>query len=364
MTTSTKIKRRYPYEPDYAVPPGETLSEVLSSLHMTQKSLATRTGLTEQTIVRILKGEQPISFETANRFELVTGVPARLWNNLEMQYREQLSKIQQRRDLERSVEWLRSIPTGELVARGVIPDATDKVDLLQATLKFYGVSSVQAWEEVWEAPEVAARRSRCFETQHGPASAWIRLGELQAQQIDCAPFDRGKFEKAVQAIRYLTRENRSVIQREMGRFCAEAGVALALVREMSKVPWNGATKWLSPQKAMVLLSLRGKGEDIFWFSFFHEADHVLHGKKQRLYIADKDSDDPEERKADRFAAETLIPAKHNARIRGITTRAEIRELAEELGISPGIVAGRFRHLTKRWEFFKDLTRTFKWGGEE
>jgi len=54
----------------------------------------------------------------------------------------------------------------------------------------------------------------------------------------------------------------------MKQLCAEAGVAIALVPEMKNVPWNGATKWLTPRKVMILLCLRGKGEDKFWFSFF------------------------------------------------------------------------------------------------
>ena len=95
----------------------------------------------------------------------------------------------------------------------------------------------------------------------------------------------------------------------MQELCAEAGVALVFIPEMKKVPWNGATKWLSSEKAMIILNLRGKGEDLFWFSFFHEAGHVLTGKKQHLYIAEKHDDSPEEKKADAFASEILIPAK-------------------------------------------------------
>lgn len=360
MSIPTRKKPRLEFQPDYAVAPGETLAELIESLDMTQKDLAVRTGLTEQSIVRILKGEQPISFETANKLELVTSVPARMWNNLEMQYREQLSKIEQQKQLEQSLDWLKAIPTKELVERYAIPDEKDKIMLLHETLKFYGVSSVIAWQDVWSAPKVAARRSDCFETQPGPASAWIRLGELQAQQLACAPFARQKFEQVIQSIRTLTTENPAVFIERMRSICAEAGVALTLVPEIKKVPWNGASKWLSPQKAMILLNLRGNGEDIFWFSFFHEAYHVLYGKKQRLYIAEKNSSDPEEQKADCFAANILIPISYNPQIAAITTRKEVHALARTLGISPGIVAGRYRHLTNQWTHFKDLTRTFTW----
>jgi Plasmid maintenance system antidote protein len=263
-----RAKRKDEFEPDYAVPPGATLHEVMESLQMSQKELAQRTGLTEQTLTRIFKGDQPISYETANRLELVTGVPARMWNNLEAQYREQLAKQEERQRLEADKAWLKTIPIKELIERGhVVPD-DDKVNLVRKVLAFFGVCSVQAWQEIWAAPAVAARRSRCFESRPGDAAAWIRQGELQAQQIECAPFDKTRFSAALEEIRTLTREESVVFEPRMKQLCANAGVAVALVREMKKVPWNGATKWLTPNKAMILLSLRGKGEDKFWFSFF------------------------------------------------------------------------------------------------
>lgn len=64
----------------------------MESLDMDQKELAARTGLTHQTLIRILQGEQPTTYETPNRLELATGVPASLWNNLEARYQEQLAK--------------------------------------------------------------------------------------------------------------------------------------------------------------------------------------------------------------------------------------------------------------------------------
>lgn len=110
MITPKKAKRLYGFEPDYIVSPAKTLRETLDSLEMTQKELSIRTGLTEQTIVRILKSEQPITFETANKLEMVTNVPARLWNNLEMNYRQQLSKLKQAKTLEHDIDWLKGIP--------------------------------------------------------------------------------------------------------------------------------------------------------------------------------------------------------------------------------------------------------------
>ncbi len=353
-------QKKYEFEPDYAVPPGVTLQEIMKSLEMTQKDLATRTGLTEQSLTRIITGVQPISYETANRLELVTQVPARLWNNLEAQYREQMAKLAERKRLESNIEWLKTIPTRELIDRGYLESVKDKVILLRKTLAFFGVSSVEAWQEIWQVPAVAARRSQCFESRREDAAVWIRQGELQAHEMECSPFDKKRFQKALQKIRFLTREQPSIFEPEMKRLCAEAGVAVALVHEMKKVPWNGATKWLTPRKAMIMLCLRGKGEDKFWFSFFHEAGHVLKDSKKDLLINDGSHDDPREERADSFAAEFLIPSRHNDAIRLIRSKAEIIRMADELGIAPGIVAGRYQFLTGKWNFFNDLIRKLEW----
>lgn len=355
-----KAKKKYQFTPDYAVPPGETLHEVMLSQDMNQKELAKRLELTEQTLIRIFKGEQPISYVTASRLELVTRVPARFWNNLEAEYREQLAKVEERERLEASIEWLKTIPVKELTDRGCIEVQEDKVSRLREVLKFYGVGSVDAWRDIWDVPAVAARRSPCFESRPGDASAWLRQGELQAHEIECQPYDKARFKEALSQIRELTRESAEVFEPELKRLCAESGVALALIPEMKKVPWSGATKWLTPNKAMILLCLRGKAEDKFWFSFFHEAGHVLHDSKKDLLINDGRSDDPREVRADRFASNFLIPERYNAAIQGLRSKGEIVDLADELNVAPGIVAGRYQFLTEKWNYYNGLIRKLEW----
>lgn len=360
ITEKDTAKIRYEFEPDYAIAPGVTLLEVMESLAMTQKQFAVRTGLTEQSIIRILKGKQPISYETANKLELVTGVPANYWNNLEAQYRSQLSKIEERERLAKDIEWLKNIPTKELISRNCIDGGKDKITLLRSVLAFFGVSSVSAWTEIWAVPPVAARRSQCFETRPGHASAWIRQGELKAQNIQCAPYEEKKFKEALNKIRLLTKEDPEVFQPELEKLCAEAGVAVVFVQEMKKVPWGGATKWLTPKKAMIILSLRGKAEDKLWFSFFHEAGHVLYDSKKELLINDGKEDDPREVRANKFAADFLIPEHRNNDIKCARSENDIYALASEYGIFPGIVAGRYQHLTQRWNYYKGLIRKLQW----
>ena len=355
-----KAKRKYGFEPDYAVPPGATLKETIESLDMSQAELAKRTDLTVQTINRIIKGDQPITFDTANRLELVTGVPARFWNNLESNFQEQKARLKELDALQKDIEWLKTIPTKELIERGEIKPQQNKILLLRETLGFYGVNSVSAWHHVWDEPAVAARRSLCFESQPGPASAWIRMGERQAQKIDCAPHDATMFREALAEIRAATTAEPEEFVTLMRDRCAAAGVAVVFVPEMKKVPWNGATEWLSPDKAMILMNLRGKYEDKFWFSFFHEAGHVLHDNKKCVLINDGSVDDPREVRANDFAASFLIPSEWDEAIAHVKSAADIRRLAKQIGVSPGIVTGRYQRLTGNWGYFKGTIRKLAW----
>ncbi len=172
---------------------------------------------------------------------------------------------------------MKTIPTRELIGPRLSERAQGQGGSLRETLAFYRVGSVDAERKVWDAPPVAARRSPCFEYRPGPASAWIRQGEIQAQEIDCRPYDKVRFRDALRDIRTLTRETPEVFEPEMKRSSQRRGGGCA-IREMKKVPWNGATKWLTPDKAMTLLFLRGKGEDKF-FSFFHKAGHILNDRE-------------------------------------------------------------------------------------
>lgn len=360
-------KQIHTYEPDYAIPPGETLEETMHALGMTQSELAERTGLTVQTLARIFKGEQPITYETANKLAYVTGYPASFWNNLEAQYREQLVKVEEARQQESNLEWLKTVPVKELKERKVLSDTNDKIILFRDALRFYGVSSVESYAKIWDEPKAAARRSTAFESAPGPTSAWLRMGQVEARGIDCAPYDKKRFSENLKAIRNLTVLPPKEFLPEMRRLCAEAGVALSLVPEFKKAPWSGAAEWLTPQKAMILLCLRGKAEDKFWFTFFHEAGHILHdGKKESFLDAEKSdyADDPSEKAADDFAAETLIPKRHNPRIASIRSKAEVLDIAKELEVSPGIVVGRYQYLTKKWTLFNGLKKRFEWAKEK
>lgn len=354
-------KTRYPFEPDYAVPPGATLQETIDTLGMDQKELAIRTGLTPKTINLIVKGHAPITSDTAVLLERVTGLPARMWNNLESNYREQLAKIDDRQRLEADLDWLKTIPTRELIKRRLIEEQPDKPSLLQAVLRYFGVSNSEAWNNLWLRPATAFRKSRCFETKPGPTATWLRLGELEAQKISTKPYNRNAFKAALEEIRKLTVEPPKVFQPRMIKLCADVGVALVFVPEIKGCTASGVARWLTPTKALIQLSLRHKTDDHMWFTFFHEAGHVLNDPKKEVFIDNGEQDDKREEQANRFAANYLIPRSRAAELPDLQTGKAVITFADSVGIAPGIVVGRLqREGFVEYSYFNDLKKRFSW----
>ena len=357
------VKRNNQYNPNYAIVPGMVLEEYLESINMSQSELSLRTSLSKKTINEIIQGKNPITPTTALKFEKVLGRPANFWNNLEINYQEDKARAEERASLVADLEWLSHIPTKELLDRGCIQPVTkgDKIALLQVTLSFFGVASVNAWKKQWEHPAIAARCSQTSITNYYVLASWVRQGEIQASRLKLNPFNRDVFEQVLKEIRNFTSNSPEEFTIKMRELCAASGVAVAFVPEMKKAPWNGATKWISPHKALIILSLRGKSEDKFWFTFFHEAYHVLKGEgKTKLYINSGQMENESDRRANEFASSFLIPKMYHQRLIKLKSYNELKQLAHELNISQGIVAGQVQYLTNRFDVFHRAIRKFEW----
>ncbi len=126
---------------DYAIPPGETLRELLDEQGLTQRELARRTDLTPKHVNRLIQGLVPLSADVAQRLELVTGTPARIWNRLEADYRSDLQRLRSQRDLRETAQWLKTVPVRALADRGVLPSQpSDKASRVEQMLAFFGGS--------------------------------------------------------------------------------------------------------------------------------------------------------------------------------------------------------------------------------
>ena len=354
------------YCPDIAVPPGETLLEVIEGMGMTQAELAERMGRPKKTINEIIKGKSAITPDTAIQLERVLNIPAGFWNNLEKNYRADLARISAAEELVAGKAWLKKFPLSHMRKNGWIEDSKDAAMKVNQLLSFFGVASVAVWENKWgclPVSRIAFRKSKTYEVDVPALAAWLRQGEISAAGMSVAPFDRDGFLSGIKKIREMTIHPIQDVLAEMVEICANNGVALVFTKELPKVPVHGITRWLSSDRAIIQLSLRYRTDDQFWFSFFHEAGHVfLHGKRDFAYEGEGALWEDE---AYQFASERLIPEAaytYFVQLHGkYYTEEAVRGFASSQNISPGIVVGRLQHDGKlEFNHLNRLKRKLQW----
>ncbi|WP_312713643.1 ImmA/IrrE family metallo-endopeptidase [Stutzerimonas nitrititolerans] len=328
-------------------PPGDTISDVLEEKQISFSDFADMLGASRSLANSLLKGEARINEDLAFRLSEILGASPGFWLRREKMYVEFL-------ELENSPlsdidsQWLSELPISSMQKFGWIPKSRTPARNLINCLNFFDVVNVASWRNVYKsAPGLAKfRTSQSFTPQLGAVAAWIKQCETEADYIDCSPWNKAIFLDSLSEIKKLTLEpDANIFLPELQRICANCGVAVVIARTPSGCQASGATKFISEDKALLMLSFRYLSDDHFWFTFFHEAGHlILHGEDAVFIEGGDDYDDAREAEANAFSQNYLIPPEfaHELPTLKDNMRGVLR-FAKRMGISPGIVVGQLQH---------------------
>ncbi len=161
------------------------------------------------------------------------------------------------------------------------------------------------------------------------------------------PFSKSKFEKQLHAIRHLTTEDLSEISEQLKERCLRSGVVLVFVPSIPKARVSGVARWLSRGRPLIQLSLFGKTNDKFWFTFFHESAHLLlHSDDKNIIFLDNENQgkggSEHEREANSWAENILVPQRYKPELFRLKTVDDVQKFAFKIDIHPGIVVGRLQ----------------------
>lgn len=364
MKTVPPIPRQGPgdFEPDYAASPGQVLLAELQARGLSQADLAARTGLSAKHVNQVVRDVVPLSAETALLLERTLGVPSRVWNALEAAHRDAVVQAQAQRRLETHGSWLTRFPVKELVRRGVLDEVASVGHRVSQLLAFFRVADPAAWERLYADPVAAFRRAQHLSVDAPATAVWLRLAEQAAEELAAtlAPgtYSARTFRRLLPTLRELTLlSDDHEAMAELQRTCADIGVLVVFVPELKGTRINGATRWLG-DRPMIALTGRYRYADVLWFSFFHEAGHVLLHPRRGTYIslqASGSDEDGSEKQADEFARDVLIPPLHATRLEQLQA-ADVPQFAHSLRLDAGIVAGRIGHETGDWARVAPLRR--------
>lgn len=338
------MTRAAEFQPAWACPPGQTVRELASKKGLSSTALATALGLQLDDLNRLLDGVLAITPTRAEKLSVAVGASQRFWMARESQYRLDLQALK-----EDAREWVSSLPLADMRDFGWLGGEVAPSEKLHRALDFFGVSSVDEWRDAWlseRAGLTAYRTSPAFATKAASAAAWLRQGDVLASRMQTGRWSRASFEALLPKLKPLTRTREpSEFLPKLQSACAACGVAVVIVRAPKGCPASGATR-VKNDRATLQLSFRFLRDDSFWFTFFHEAGHlVLHA--DRLFMewpGKREMDEREEDEANRFATQFLIPPEFDEALRSLPLdHRSVMRFARDLGISPGIVVGQLQH---------------------
>ncbi|MFA5947950.1 MAG: HigA family addiction module antitoxin [Candidatus Gracilibacteria bacterium] len=341
------------YTSPIAIHPGETVKETLEVLGISQSNLSLSTGLAEKTISEILNGKNPITPETALKFERVLGILKIGLLNMQAQYDADALRIKESKRLEEEAKHLEKFSCyPELQKLGYVKKTRNPIEKVEELLRFFAVDSFSAIQQVMP---VAFRRAHVEKINNESLAAWLRIGHIEANKIETREFDIEKLRNKLNEMRSLTTETPEVFSRKLIGLCAECGIALVYTQYLKNTNVNGATRWLTPKRALVQLSLRYKYSDCFWFTFFHEIAHLIKHSKKEVFIDFKNGHENSEleQEADQFSQKVLIPSNtafenFKKSLTPANLGVKIHSFAKENDIDLGIVAGRVGKETGKW----------------
>ena len=346
MSTAIQKNNSIPFEPDWAVHPGEILEEHLEARGLTQAEFARRTGIHTKVISTIISGGNPVTPATALAFENVLGMKAVVWTNLQAQWDLFEERKKRAPSADRARSFVDRFPVKALLDAKILPRTTDSNVLVKALLEFFGVASIEAYDVTVSRLAVSHREAKGAMATQDFVFTWLKMGEREARQMNLPDFDPAKFLEAVKTARKMTKRHLKDFWPAMVSDCRDAGAAVLLQEPFTGMKVYGSTYWLETGNAVLQLSLRHKTNDHFWFTFFHECGHIVrHPKRNFIDGGDGEQSEKHENEANAFAEEILYGpgGSMNVRRHCLPTAVGVKRFADEHNLHPGVVVGTLQH---------------------
>lgn len=321
-----------------ATPPGSTIREQLRDRGMSQKEFCKRMDMSEKHISRLINGEVQLTQDMARRLELVLGVPASFWNNLEAIYREKLLKIQVENEMDEDLEIIKKLPYNEMAKNGWVPVTKIAKDRVGNLRKFFEIVRLGLINENL-IPGIVCRRQAISEKADYALVSWAQKARIEARSIVTAPIDLKMLSMLIPEIRKMTKIDPKDFCPALVSLLSKCGIALVFLPHIGGSFLHGAT-FYDKNKIVIGLTVRGKDADKFWFSLFHEIGHILLGHINNP----SGTSEEEENAANDFAKEALIPSDLLKKFLNFNTisRDSIIRFARDIEVDAGIVVGRLQ----------------------
>lgn len=337
---------------NYPVHPSEILKDIVEDRELTQKTLADKLGISTKHMSELIAGQVSFTPTMALKLEFVLGTPAQTWLKLQSNHDIIKSRLEIKEQVEQQFSAEKTLLKqfrncySNLQEWGFVKKTSVQKERYLNILEFFNVPSLQLLTNNYNLAKFRKGKS---EPDAYTVAAWMRVGERQFEiNKPTIEFSVSRFKDSLRQIRELTNLPITEATKKLVDICAESGVSVVFTPYFSNTHINGSTRWIVSSRPLIQLTERNKRSDTLWFTFFHEAAHILlHSKKQNYISWDSEENNSkdEESAADLYARDFLIsPKQYEAfLVAGDYSHPSIKRFSQELGIGADILAGRLAY---------------------
>lgn len=209
-----------------AIPPGETLKEVIENRNMTQKELACRMKMSEKFISQLINGDVPLTQDVALRLERVFGVEAGFWNRLEAGYREEILKVEYENSIDQEINFAKPFGYAKLARLGIIPETKKKAEQVINLQKFFEVASLESVADPSLMPLVFENLEEIKEPKKSSIYALVQYTKGQARWKEVNPYNKELLTTMIPQIKELSKESLVSVKEPLKDMLGASGIII------------------------------------------------------------------------------------------------------------------------------------------
>ena len=366
MATSKELKNT----PFAVARPTEIIKDELKARGMSQKELASRMDMQTSNLSRFLKGEN-ITPAIAAKLEVALDIPTEFWLNLQAQYEVDIKNIAIRDEKEREAFNIERMLTNiinlpELYRRLCINSSLfiqDKLDKLEELMGF-PVLNLSTQPFILQR---CFKKNEKHETDERNETTWLTLAYIKSRDIKPEKqYIDGNARKAAEEISksaHLGGITENDIQLVLNKY----GIAYSVIPKLEKTPIDAASLQMSGYPS-IITTHRYNDMSRLIFNILHELGHIQkhmsfeNDNQCSVFVSsenDYSRDNKEEREANEFAEDMLIPKETWKKMMSTGTKnlsnqyilRTLKQLSSEYSLDFNIVAWRYKYESSRYNLY-------------
>ncbi|WP_430257236.1 ImmA/IrrE family metallo-endopeptidase [Neorhizobium sp. IRS_2294] len=330
---------------DWFSKPGDSIRDVMQRRRVSADDIAGRLDGGLNTLRSLLDGSRKIDIDVASCLSGVLGASPSFWLKRQENFELAVARAVQAVAPDDVNDFISSVPAPGVKPRGKLSEASRFAEV-RKRLVYFSVPNPKSWHEHYGrlVGRTDFRSTSAFETKEEAVLMWLRRGELESDLIRTETWDVDKLIGRLPEIKELSRlKLPALFLPRLRALLAEAGVALAVVKAPEGCRASGATRLVSPDKAMILMSFRHRSDDQFWFTLFHEIGHLVLHHAQTFVDTDGMVSDDREDEANNYARRCIVPADREEEFLSLNAdETRVVRFSVQLKIAPGLIVGQMQ----------------------